>query len=115
MAGAVSAESHLSMAPIPQQEHPNILIIPRNNHDIDVVILGSHGQVRLTVNHEGPTVMMHALGRLESHQSLAAAWTLLSSGCLRGWVARKDNQLEWFPARKQRAKKRALKKRTTKA
>jgi hypothetical protein len=106
MADAVSAT--------PQQEFPNILLIPRNNHDIDVVILGSNGQVRLTVNHEGPTVMMHALGRLESHQSLAAAWTLLSSGRLRGWVARQGNHLEWFPTRKPRATKRALKKRATK-
>ena len=41
------------------------------------------------------------LGGGAAHRSLAAVWTLLSSGRLRG----KDDQLEWFPARKRRAKK----------
>jgi hypothetical protein len=68
----------------------------------------------INVHSNASTVMMYGLGDDANVHGYTAARSLEANGHLRGWLARKDGQIEWFPARKQRAKKRPAKKRNTK-
>ena len=94
----------------PQQKPPKVLLIPRDNRDTDVVIMSPAGMTRLTVTADGSTIALHPHEGDATHQGLAAAWTVTHGGHPYGWLARKNNRREWFPAQKKRATKRPVKK-----
>ena len=85
----------------------------------EIIVSGAGGTFTLEVLPEGPTISIKDPER--GNLRLQACMSLPTNRQLRGFfVAKKgatprEDTLEWFPARKKRAKKRTTEKRTMKA
>lgn len=99
---------------LPKLDFPPTMVVPQRDGSVALVIGGPDAPTILKVSPGGQKIEMYATQGLTHVGQFTAAWWLEANGHLRGWLARKDDQMEWFPARKTRAKKRPMKKQSPK-